>query len=38
MYLLIEQKNAIGFALSVTKGNAAVEPNPANSTREAGAV
>ncbi len=33
MYLLTEQKNAIGFALSVTEGNAAVEPNPANSTR-----
>ena len=38
MYLLTEQKNAIGFALLVTEGNAAVEPNPANSTREAGAV
>lgn len=38
MYLLTEQKNAIGFALPVTEGKAAVEPNPANSTREAGAV
>lgn len=34
MYLRTEQKNAVGFALSVTEGNAAVEPNPANSTRE----
>lgn len=38
MYLLTEQKNAIGFALPVTEGNAAEEPNPANSTRKAGAV
>lgn len=38
-YVLTDRtKNAIGFALPVTEGNAVVEPNPANSTRKAGAV
>ena len=38
-YVLIKRaKKRDWFALPVTERNTAVEPNPANSTREAGAV